>query len=335
MVANNAAPFDTIALSEAQKRHQRQKNLPVNKNKNRKNDSKKVADASDASSNVWMSWGALAVLLIISYIALPSDLRPTQPTIQHVFYYGWVTALSTGLGAVPLFFADDVGKTTLGVCNGLAAGMMLSASTSLIYEGIMLEESVQYEAVSQMWRVAIGVVSGLLFIVSTQQILDKYEDLKLCGLQGADAKKVLLIIFVMTLHSFSEGVGIGVSFGGLTGAQLGVFISATLAVHNVPEGLAVALVLNPRKVSKLNSALWCVFTSLPQPLMAVPAYLFIEHFIPLLPVGLGFAAGAMAWVAVFELFAEAIEDTNKLTAVLTSGTAFLAMFYVQGLIKEE
>lgn len=168
----------------------------------------------------------------------------------------------------------------------------------------------------------IGILGGLLFIVSTKRLLDEHEEIKIAGLDGAcvnccvrvdrqqearrlsteaahphpspapspdatrstglDSRKVLLLIFVMTLHSFTEGVGIGVSFGGEKGPKLGVFISLTLAVHNVPEGLAVALVLVPKRISKVKTALWSIFTSIPQPLMAVPAYLFVESVRPYL-----------------------------------------------------
>ena len=47
-----------------------------------------------------------------------------------------------------------------------------------------------------------------------------------------------------------------------------------------------------------------VISSLPQPLVAVPAYLFVEWFTFLLPIGLGCAAGTMIWM----VFAELIPD---------------------------
>lgn len=49
----------------------------------------------------------------------------------------------------------------------------------------------------------------------------------------ADAKKMLLIIGVMTLHSFAEGIAIGVSFGPSVG--FGLFIALAMAIQNIPE----------------------------------------------------------------------------------------------------
>lgn len=174
-------------------------------------------------------------------------------------------------------------------------------------------------------------VTGILFILATKQVLGESEDEEEVGPDTLNVgwEKMVLIMFVMTLHSLTEGVGkcrilpyccaavccvlpfppergllsrclsgdeccisasgsnlrrviittiaflllavasadstppctravrliagIGVSFGGSKGMQMGQFIALSLAVHNIPEGLAVGLVLTSRKVSTIRA----------------------------------------------------------------------------------
>mmetsp|Transcript_5602 Transcript_5602/g.7758 ORF Transcript_5602/g.7758 Transcript_5602/m.7758 type:complete len:271 (+) Transcript_5602:42-854(+) len=262
-------------------------------------------------------------------------------TYQHVWYYGWITAVSTGVGVLPFFLISEPDKYWIGVSNAIASGMMVAASYSLAYEGSTSAE-VDYGCLSWLQvgqgyqalvRTILGFSAGMLFIIITKAVLDRFGDLKTGDIDGVNVQKMILIIFVMTLHSLSEGIGIGVSFGGNSGMQLGQFISLSLAMHNVPEGLAVALVMTTRKVSTFRTVLWAVFTSLPQPLTAIPAFLFVERFIPLLPVGLGFAAGAMTYVALFELLVEAVEETSIPVTALVSTAACGIMFTIQNAVK--
>ena len=83
-------------------------------------------------------------------------------------------------------------------------------------------------------------------------------------LKGADARKMILVIGIMTLHSFGEGSGVGVSFAGPRGLPQGVMVTLAIAVHNIPEGLAVSMVLASRGISAQSAMLWSIFTSLPQ-----------------------------------------------------------------------
>jgi zinc transporter ZupT len=76
--------------------------------------------------------------------------------------------------------------------------------------------------------------------------------------------------------------------------------------------------------------MWSVFSSLPQPLMAVPAFLFVALFEPLLPIGLGFAGGAMIWMVFSELVPDALEEasSNLVAIVVTLSVAAMVAFQV-------
>jgi len=123
---------------------------------------------------------------------------------------------------------------------------------------------------------------------------------------------------------------VGVAFGGEQ--ALGILIAVAIAVHNVPEGLAISLVLVPAGTSVARAAAWSVFSSLPQPLMAVPAFLLVETFAPFLPVGLGFAAGAMLWLVASELVPEAVRETTVRTVAATVAASAAAMVAFQLLL---
>ena len=229
-----------------------------------------------------------------------------------VAFLALLTAVATGLGALPFLFVRAVGERRLGAANALAAGLMLAASAVLLWEGWNAD----------LPMTVLGAVLGAVAVWLSQVLLHRREDVSVGDMQGADARKAILIMGVMTAHSFAEGIGVGVSYGG--GNELGLFVTTAIALHNVPEGLAIALVLVPRGVSVWAAAGWAVVSSLPQPIVAVPAFLAVASFAPLLPFGLGFAAGAMVLMAVLELLPEAVEQTGRGSVAGWCGAALVA-----------
>jgi zinc transporter ZupT len=238
-------------------------------------------------------------------------------TAALVFVVGSATALATGLGALPFAFAHGGVRRWLGPANAIAAGVMLGASASLVVEG----------SERNIGRTAAGAVIGAAFVYVASRLVGKRHGLHLGGLRGADARKALLLVGVMTAHSAAEGIGVGAAFGD-TGA-FGLLIATAIAVHNIPEGLAISLVLVPRGTSVASAAGWSIFSSLPQPLLAVPAFLFVEQFNAVLPVGLGFAAGAMVWVVGRELLPDALSQGPRRVVVVDALLAFTVMLALQ------
>jgi zinc transporter ZupT len=236
--------------------------------------------------------------------------------LASVFIFGLITALATGLGALPFFFLRTVSDKTIAMTHAVASGLMLGASFGLIVEGSSLGVP----------ETVIGGAAGVVFILLAERWL-RDKDIRFGELTGVGAKQTLLVLAIMTLHSFSEGVAVGVAFGG--GQKLATLITVAIAIHNIPEGLAISTMMRPRGSSVSACAGWSIFSSLPQPLMAVPAFFFVEAFTPVLPYGLGFAAGAMVFMVFLELLPEAYRNAGPTRVGLILSFTLAAMILLQ------
>jgi zinc transporter ZupT len=236
-----------------------------------------------------------------------------------VFALAGITAICTGLGALPFAFLKEISDRTLSRSNALAAGLMLGACFGLLVEG----------SHSGWWQTLVGANLGVAFVLVTARLLGEHEP-EVEDLATGDRRQMVLILIVMTVHSFAEGVAVGASFAG--GIELATTITIAIAIHNIPEGVAITAVLRPQGVSIPRAAWLSVFSSLPQPLMAVPAFLFVDWFKPALPFALGFAAGAMVLMVLQELLPEAYESGRSVEVSWIVSSSLVAMLLFQGLL---
>jgi len=231
-----------------------------------------------------------------------------------VFVAGLITALATGIGAFPFFLVDDVSDRWNVGLWGLASGIMVSASIfGLLSEGA---------ADGSLVLLGVGVLAGVVLVVVSHRVISGAEvDPK--QYKEADFKKLMLILGILTVHSFPEGVAIGVSFAdlnlgvgpqflGFTLPLLGVVMTIAISIHNVPEGIAISIPLRTMGSSKWRMVWWSIFSSLPQPIGAVIAFYFVQEARSFLPFGFGFAAGAMIYLVLSEFIPEALEIGERL-----------------------
>ena len=237
----------------------------------------------------------------------------TQTSAFSVFVLTFVMAAMTGLGSIPFFLlpkGEKLAPLYAGLANAIACGVMLAASFDMVHEGQPHGPGL----------VVFGLFCGATFIAFLQKILHAHEDVSFANLVGADARKTLLVVGIMTAHSFGEGSGVGVSFSGVHGWAQGCLVTFAIGVHNIPEGLAVSTVLASKGVKPVQCLFWSVLSSLPQTVTAVPSFLFVETFTSLMPFGVGFSAGCMIWIVFAELLPDAFEGAEDARAVATAAT---------------
>jgi ZIP family zinc transporter len=130
-----------------------------------------------------------------------------------------------------------------------------------------------------------------------------------------------------TVHNFPEGM---VTFAGaLKDFRLGIAIALAIAIHNIPEGLAVSAPIYSATGSRKKAFLWSFLSGVSEPLGAGLAALILMPILTETVLGwmLAFVAGIMVAISVDELIpvAKSFDTEHMPIAGVISGMAIMAV----------
>lgn len=240
-----------------------------------------------------------------------------------------LAGLATGAGALPVLFYREITPRTLNTMLGGAAGVMLAATAfSLIVPGI--------QTGNELWPgwgvyvVAVGILVGAGFLVLADHWLP-YEKFLEQGETFDSLRKVWLFIAAITLHNLPEGGAVGVSFGGGDWHN-GMALATAIALQNIPEGLAVAMPLVALGYRREQAVVIATLTGLIEPVGGILGVVMAKAFLPLMPIGMAFAAGAMLFVISDDIIPETQSRGKARYATFAVMAGFIVMMILDNLM---
>ena len=135
-----------------------------------------------------------------------------------------------------------------------------------------------------------------------------------------------MLVLTVALHNIPEGMAVGVVYAGLLSGNAQITITGALAlsigiaIQNFPEGAIISMPLRTTGMKKGKAFLYGVLSGVVEPIGAILTILAARFIEPALPYLLSFAAGAMIYVVVEELVPEMAEGDHS-----NIGTIFFAV----------
>ncbi|MBQ8507488.1 MAG: ZIP family metal transporter [Clostridia bacterium] len=243
----------------------------------------------------------------------------------------FIPMLGTTLGASMVFFLKDGMKPRLQkALLGFASGVMIAASVwSLLIPALEMSEASGGIA----WLPAtVGFLAGMGFLLLLDTFVPHMHmdsdcpEGKACGLG-----KSKMLVLAVALHNLPEGMAVGVVLAGmLSGSTVistaGAFALAIgIAIQNLPEGAIISMPLVNSGLSRKKAFGYGFLSGVVEPVGTLLTLLLTAFIEPVLPYILSFAAGAMIYVVVEELIPESQAGSHSNVGTIGAALGFALM----------
>lgn len=226
--------------------------------------------------------------------------------------------VGTTLGALTVFFLGREPSVSLQkFLLGFASGVMVAASVwSLLIPAI---EMAGEQGVKLTWFPAsVGFIIGMLFLMVTDALIPHFDSETVTrNCTSHKQKRSAKMFFAVTLHNIPEGMAVGVVLAGFLAGKgvvemAGVMALAIgVAIQNFPEGAIVSMPGALSGQTRKRAFFYAFLSGAVEPVFALVTLALTAIIYPALPYLLSFAAGAMIYVVVEELIPEAHEGKHS------------------------
>lgn len=239
--------------------------------------------------------------------------------------------LGTVLGSGCVFFMKGaMHREVQRALTGFAAGVMVAASVWSLLIPAMNESA--HMGKFAFVPAAVGLALGFAFLLLLDHVIPHlHMNSQSCEGPSCNLKRSSMLVLAVALHNLPEGMAVGVV---LAGWQMGdasissaavLALSLGIAIQNFPEGAIISMPLASGGMKKTRAFGYGLLSAVVEPVGAALTLLAAGLVVPALPYLLSFAAGAMLYVVVEELIPEMSEGEHSHTGTVLFAIGFALM----------
>ena len=260
--------------------------------------------------------------------------------VMQALYAGLFTWILTATGAALVFIFKSTNRKFLDAALGFTGGVMIAASfwslLSPAINAVEIQNELGLSNLPSFLPPAIGFFLGAMFMFMLDKSIPHlhiFGEIEEAEGPKNELKKTSLLVLAIAIHNIPEGLAVGVAFGALASPEFSsvfslgsaVALGIGIGIQNFPEGFAVSMPLRRAGFSKMKSWKWGQLSAIVEPIFAVIGAAFVILVYPILPYALAFAAGAMIFIVVEEVIPESQRGGNTDLATMGLILGFIVM----------
>lgn len=204
--------------------------------------------------------------------------------------------IGTTIGGLIGIFTKKNSNKFLSFTLAFASGLMLAV---VCFD--LIPESME---ISSIYMTILGIILGIIIMIICDNLVQKKFSGKSTNNKNMGLLKTGIIVSIgLALHNIPEGLAIGSGFDAST--ALGYSLAIAIALHDVPEGLSMAIPMKNGGMKAWKVMLYVILSGIATGIGALIGAVVGNISEQVIAICLAFAAGAMLYIVSGELLPEA------------------------------